>query len=409
MVAVALNAHGEAAVGINASNTRYSFLGAISNDWNATESIRQVTWRHAATISRIGVRLFSNGVAADSTLKSRINSADGNGTATITASTAGYFEDTTNSDTVSAGDTVGCVIVAGAGGTSMNVYNTNCVNSASTDTMYVSGALLSGSLTSASTDYFFSVSGTSAIGTTESVAQVRSTISQTLKNVYVHVNGNTRATASTLISRKNGADGNISVNIPASTTGIFEDTSNSDSLVDGDDYCLAIRTGTGAGTITALRSKAEFLTTDGAAQLTTYNSTATSIVAGGTVKYWALGGSGANLTAESATQVKNGCSATYKFLRASVSANTVTNASTARFRKNTANGNGSVTITGLTTGIFTDATNEDSVVDTDVVNLSVTTGAGGTSLSVQWMSVTQEGSITPSSGGNMSLFKWWGP
>lgn len=76
--------------------------------------------------------------------------------------------------------------------------------------------------------------------------------------VYI---SNTRATATTVKTRKNGADGNQSISV--TTTGILQDTTNSDSIASGDLISISVTTGTGSDTFRMRHVTAELTTTDG--------------------------------------------------------------------------------------------------------------------------------------------------
>src|SRR5579872_752514 len=89
-----------------------------------------------------------------------------------------------------------------------------------------------------------------------------------------------------------------------------------------------------------------------------------------------------NVTTESQVQSTERASATYSNLYALIQANLRSTASTIRFRKNTANGNQSASITASTTGIFQDATNTDNVVATDLTCAVLVTGIGTSSQTV---------------------------
>lgn len=69
----------------------------------------------------------------------------------------------------------------------------------------------------------------------------------TLSGMWVYVIANTISATSFVRLRKNGADGNQSISITASTTGAFEDTTNSDSITSSDYVNYSVVTG-GTGT-----------------------------------------------------------------------------------------------------------------------------------------------------------------
>ena len=57
----------------------------------------------------------------------------------------------------------------------------------------------------------------------------------TINNLAIFVPTNGSST-STFKSRKNGANGNLSISVSANGTGLFQDISHSDSVVAGDDF-----------------------------------------------------------------------------------------------------------------------------------------------------------------------------
>ena len=70
----------------------------------------------------------------------------------------------------------------------------------------------------------------------------------TWANLLLIVPTNTLNGATTIRSRVNAVNGNMSLSVAAAATGTFEDTTNSDSLVDGSLFVYQIATGGTAGT-----------------------------------------------------------------------------------------------------------------------------------------------------------------
>ena len=82
-------------------------------------------------------------------------------------------------------------------------------------------------------------------------------------------------------------------------------------------------------------------------------------------------------------------------------ANAASTNSTVRSRKNTANGGQTVTVTALTTGVFTDAVNTDALVTGDVFNAQIVVGAGGSlTLSMISFSLQHASADLPIIGGS---------
>ena len=89
---------------------------------NTTESTFQYS-HLTATLSNLEIFLQTNAVTATSTLKLRKNGGNGNQTISIAASTTGYFEDTTNTDSILATDEVNYQLITGGTGTSMTIIS----------------------------------------------------------------------------------------------------------------------------------------------------------------------------------------------------------------------------------------------------------------------------------------------
>ena len=71
----------------------------------------------------------------------------------------------------------------------------------------------------------------------------------TLSKLYVRVTANSNVGSVTLRVRKNGANGNMFVTIPAGATGAFEDTVNTDTVAAGDKLNYQSTTGGATGTM----------------------------------------------------------------------------------------------------------------------------------------------------------------
>ena len=136
-------------------------------------------------------------------------------------------------------------LVIGAGGTTISQLASNIVFTGTGSYTQYQWASIATSV--ASTTNYFPLGCNSSTGIAESIAQVVFRDTGTLKNGFASATANTRSTATTVTSRINAAPGNISVSITASTTGVFEDTVNTDSITSGIAVNMATTTGTGAG------------------------------------------------------------------------------------------------------------------------------------------------------------------
>ena len=216
----------------------------------ATEATGQTRIRFAATWDRLGANVVTNTNNGTTTIRSRVNGANGNQVLSISASTTGYFEDTVNSDSVVSADLLNFSL--NHGGASGVVW----VQPSQSRIKPVSGTVslqfagdsttIDAGLTRPSL-----IGGGSDVGTELNTRLLlRGGITWTFQNLFFRVTTNTINGSTTTTCRKNAANGNQSVSISASTTGIFEDTSNTDNYVDGDDINALIVAGGSTGTMT---------------------------------------------------------------------------------------------------------------------------------------------------------------
>jgi hypothetical protein len=199
----------------------------------------------------------------------------------------------------------------------------------------------------------------------------------TAKNLYVGVVENTLNNSTTVRSRKNAANGNLSVSIPTGTTGDFEDTVNNDALASGNDYNYQVVTG---GTSGLIRFSYISTTIEHATEQTSILCTpwcAPYPPSTGATVYYVINGKQTSTLTESNTWFTIRFSCQLSRLNVYVSSNAVVNATTVRTRKNGANGAQSISIPGGATGYFENGANADNLVSGDTINLQVAVASGG--------------------------------
>lgn len=195
----------------------------------------------------------------------------------------------------------------------------------------------------------------------------------TLAKLYVRVRSNPIFDATcTVRSRKNGANGNQSVTIPASTTGGFEDNVNSDSLTDGDLFNSQCVTG---GQYNDLYVTVIAYSLTGS---TSIQGSKSISLARNKTYYGTFLGYAYRTEIELETQYTFRVTATLSNMRIYVGSNTLTANTTVRTRKNGANGNQAVTVGGTATGAFEDTGNTDSIASGNTANFQIVTGDGPT-------------------------------
>lgn len=221
---------------------------------------------------------------------------------------------------------------------------------------------------SADTTYYGTITiGGLNISTTESRVQRTYRTAGTFSRLYIRVKTNNRG-ASSVIFRKNGANGNQTVTIPASTTGSFEDTGNSDIVAIGDEVNFAISVGTG-GTTFVVSLFSILLDSLTSAITTTYGSTANPDMTG--VSFYQSVGQASSLGTnnEERGQVQTNTAGTIANLFVSISVNQATDRFYYKVRVNGVTPYPAVMIDipALTTGTYEDLANTATVAANDTL------------------------------------------
>jgi len=225
---------------------------------------------------------------------------------------------------------------------------------------------------------------------TEANAQITYRLPGTIDRMFVRITSNSATAASTFAIRKNSGAGNLSISIPSTSTGIFYDVVNSDAVASGDEINVRLTPGS-VNLIRVAHYGARFdATTNTAQRLAAFSSTGLAFSTNNSDAYNVPAGDLAFNGTESQTQVEFNTAGTLKNLQINVRTNSRAQASTCRIRKNTANGNLSISIAAAATGILEDTTNSDSVAVDDIINYDIRNAAGGGTLTTSLMSVEFE-------------------
>jgi hypothetical protein len=241
----------------NASTTRY--LGIAGNlNSSLTESQRAVTADSAGTFRNLQVYVVSNTRTTATSVKLRKNSADGNQVISVPGTnTPGLLEDTTHTDTVTAGDTID-ISVTTSTGTGTLTLAIVCVEFDATDgTSYCLYWMATNGAT-ASSEYYGFVGG--APGTTLSGYQTPLRQLVTLSKLRIMLTANTAGEARNFRTSIGGVNGNLAAAISSGTTGLLSDTTHSDTLVSANLLTVFLE---GSATGTATPSFGQMLVTVG--------------------------------------------------------------------------------------------------------------------------------------------------
>ena len=338
----------------------------------ATETNVQSVVRSAGNFHSLFVRCTA--FTASTSITFSKNAAAGHNTVTISAT--GTFNDTINYDVTLAGDKVDWKIGGTAPATITLLYclfdsipffstrgNSICHTAAGN--------------TWATGSAFHCINGQlQTNASNEGGIQTKIQKPGTMRFLQIILSANAKTSTFTHISRKGGGAGAMTMTIPASPsgTGIFEDTTNVDSIVTNDLWNSSSVVGTDTvNTATYNLIAQDFATSFG--NITQVQSAAEADVVGSTTvtQFAPVTGQFAFNATEANVQTKALAPFVFTNMCATL---TIANspASTAKFRKNTANGAQTFVI-GTATGQYQDTTNADIVISTDLINYSIAASA----------------------------------
>jgi hypothetical protein len=359
---------GKKLAGVN--NTFAQLTGSFSQTIGATEAPIKRTARIAGTFSNFGASVDANGTARS--LQFRVNLANGAQNVAFTDSTAQIVYDKAHTDHVAAGDSFD-INYLGAGATPpINYWGFALFKGDTVTAGYYAGSTTPAPASNTNAQPLIlgggSVSG-AASAATRSVIRAAGTVS----NLHVNVTTASNVTAS-FTSEKNAVAGALTVSLTTGVTGIFEDTTHSDTLAAGDTY--------GSTTSPAFGTTAPTYTVG---LNVTYASNQSEICSGSIAttasasnQFLAIfGGQAPELTTEAPVQAQLGINYSLSKYRLGVQSNTATGTTVFTLRKNGASGTVTVSVGAAATGNFEDTTHTDTFLGSDLVNYLVTGGTSG--------------------------------
>lgn len=247
-------------------------------------------------------------------------------------------------------------------------------------------ASASNATSTANTTQYMPIIGDKQQATTETDVQIPFRTPGTIYSLGIRISANSVNNSTVFTLRKNATDTASTITVATTQTGWFEDISDQITVAAGDLLDLKSVPASGStGTFTILIVKTEFdTTTSTTLTVTRVGATVgtlnTGHTAASTTYYYMLQSAiptgGTTNTTESTSQVYQQYSATLKNLAVKFPSNSRTTTTAVRIRKNAANGNSLCNVTSGVTTWVEDTTNTDSVVVTDKVNYSITTGTG---------------------------------
>jgi hypothetical protein len=332
----------------------------------------KVPFRQSGTIKNLRLNVSSNASATSTVITVRKNGADTALTITVPATTTGYFEDTTNSFTIASGDTLSYQIDKN------DANNFQCYYMAC-DVLHetaMAHLVTYGSSTKTSDGYYPSCGDLISIAS-ESADQVeqQAPVAGTLKNLFAIVTTNTGTSTTDIYVRDNSANSIITVQVPATTTGTFEDTTNTDAVAAGDTFNYFLdETGT---TNLILKCLGMSIVNDATGSISYICAGTAANIQQGQTRYHMLGGrTGSPQSTESLAEIVLKGSGTIRKIRTYIATNTLSISTVVTVRKNAADTALTFTIGAAGTGVFEDATNSFTYADGDTICLKYVTTAG---------------------------------
>lgn len=361
-------------------NGKWTTAGASTG----TEADAQSLFQAAGTFSNLYCRVIAND-RTTSTFKLRIGGSNVNESVSITGSTTGEFEDTTDTDAITAGtNLVVSATTTGTGGTTLELSSCRILFNATGATVGAFVASEGNGYTAGSTTFFATIASSQNQGVTQARAQVQFRAPGTLQNFSTCIRNTSTFTATcTIGTQVAGSNGNIAVSITAAASGLFSDTSDTDAVSSGTKVNIRITTGAGSGTLRPNFYSTQFACTNPnmTQMIATGLGNAGTTVGTSQTIYLTLGWlQSASTTTESQTQLKIGRPLQLSNLTVMVDTNTLTASSTFRTRVGASNGNQSVSVGSGAAGIFEDSTDTDTITSSSEVNYQLVTGASGTSI-----------------------------
>ena len=236
-----------------ASSTRFIGLGgALIADGEATEADAQWKNRGYTSIEAVQLYVSANARTNDSTIKTRVDGADGGLSATIGSGTTGLIKLTGTPDTITDGDLINLSIALGTGTEDLTITFAAMTLKSSSGKSETFG--LGATRAASATEHFFVIGGrqTTAISTPMTDAQTRVKVgfAATVSNMRMYLSANTYTVGATATLYKNGSATAVTFSIGAlGGAGWYEDTTNSVDIDADDELSIGIVGGT-LGSIT---------------------------------------------------------------------------------------------------------------------------------------------------------------
>lgn len=379
------------------STTIYMTEGTGLTGGTTWEAPMQVPFHAPGTMSGLWAMVTGNSLTAGSTLQLRINGVNGTEQLLIPSGSTGEFRDTTHSDVIHAGDKVDLQLRTAASGTSLTFVGYSSVYTPTTNNMvkflatgdYTASDTFPGSAGSTNGFATFFISPAGTMGNLQNPISLWSIQTETIDSSYImktpgtfsnfQVYITTNATIGNVVFhfRKNLANGSQTITVPAGQTGLFEDNTNTDSVVSGDTvtYSVVMNNPSDGKLIAASFMGTEFVTTGKAMEYAAPTS-GHNFNPGDSNIMPIQGALGFDSSEVNDYNVLSQQAGTFSNMHVYLQSNTLNQAVTINFRKNAANCGLTLTIPAGASGYFEDTTHTCAVTATDELNYKETVPAG---------------------------------
>lgn len=377
---VSANISGES---LSAGSTLYCALSPTVES-GGTASLNRTIMREACTISAPATRLSANAASGSSTYTLQVNGVDSSVAITISAGATGYITGT-GTASIASGDEVGWKLVTGSGG-AVTLTHLLCVieaTAANTITLLGAHSSSAGKLTPGETRYLspYGSRASTTTNTDERKAFIAALLNCAYGGLLITKAGTTTNGQVDAVSRVNDATGNQALTWSSGSTSSQEDTTHTDTLVDGDQIAIRMVSAGASGDFEYERIAGRLVNTVGEFMVMSASMPGNGINIGAAgTQYVSLGGELGISSTEGPTQITAPFDHAIKrlFIVAGESTSVASTSNTAVLRVNGVDTALVVTFWPLSEQYL--AADLDHVVNVsagDQISISVTHGTGG--------------------------------
>lgn len=221
----------------------------IQENASLTEADLEGRVRAAGTWEELQLEVVTNTRSTTTTIKTRVNGADGNQSIAVSGSSTGTFQDSANTDTVSSGDDINYTVTTGTGtGLFTMSHIVSAIVSDSDQWDVFGNALVVGSTAGT---YHSNIYGRSAVTTASSQhTSFYPLFACTATRFRGKITANSFSGDIDVALDINNVNGNNGFTISSTSTGDFEDTTSSDILTATDRLQIETTIPSGTGSIT---------------------------------------------------------------------------------------------------------------------------------------------------------------